>query len=254
MCSVNRERTDKKHRKQNVGRPYNVRSRSPMFSESSEVNRTGIRRYNHSIVSRKTESVQPLPREVNLNKHILPPTVQPKYFENKTITSMAPNKLEASPSVVLPKDKIFELLAETDISEKFGYKRMPVDWTDTHLQVTPGVNLLVMCKNYKCDFYLKNVICRRGLYPERNGYCPMDREIFMIKCPICKLPISPDASIGIGFYKCEFEVSFMLRSRESRSIELCASGDTLVYAKCSKANNEKFLYLEINVGANRRRD
>ena len=156
--------------------------------------------------------------------------------------------------VKMPKEMLFNSLASTDITNKSGYKRIKVDWTDAHLQVVPGVNFIVICKNDQCNFYFQNVICPSGLYPERKGHCPIDRETFLIKCPICKLPIKHGAPIGIGFYKCAFQVSYKLRDRNSRLLALSAAGDILLYAKLGKANNELFQYIDINVGVRRNWD
>ena len=145
------------------------------------------------------------------------------------------------------KARLFDMLAGTDISSKHCYNTITVDWREQHLQVVPGVNFLATCKNYECSMYLENVICPKGLYPERNGYCSMDSEIFKIKCPVCRKRISPDRSIGIGFFRCTFKVSYMLRASKHRSVEMRATGETLMLAKCSKPNDEMFLYLELRL-------
>ena len=247
--SVSRERTPRRQsRRTNAAKPYYTRSRSPLLPES--VADIPIKRCKHTLSSREIKVTAPLPPVLDLDRFILPQTEL--FANNRTNNSL--NSVKPEHRVLTDKDRLFDSLAATDITNKSGYKQIQVDWTERHLQVTPGVNLLVMCKNDLCEFYLNNVICPRGLYPDRNGYCPMDREMFMIKCPICKLPISPDASVGIGFYRCEFQISYMMRSAKSRSVELSATGDTLVYAKFGKANNEKFLYLDVNVGAMRSLD
>ena len=139
------------------------------------------------------------------------------------------------------------MLAGTDITNEHFYNRITVNWREQQLQVVPGVNFLATCENNECPMYLKNVICPKGLYPERKGYCSMDSEIFKIKCPVCKKRIFPDRSFGIGFFRCAFKVSYMLRASQQRSVEMRATGDTLVFAECSKPNDEMFLYLELTI-------
>ena len=225
-------------KKRNEAKPYQIRSRSPFSNPESK----------------------PYPDEANRRQRFKPQSrccAKSEVFTTEEL-KICYNSLPFSNSArIIPvvdtktnndaKMNPFDLLAGTDITDKHFYSRATVDWREQHLQVLPGVNILAICKNYECSMYLENVICPKGLYPERNGYCSMDSEIFKIKCPVCKKRIPPDRSIGIGFFRCAFKVSYMLRASKHRSVEMKATGDSLVFAKCSKPNDEMFLYLELNI-------
>ena len=164
--------------------------------------------------------------------------------ENEISTKLGESTIAETQSA-----KLFYSLSGSDITDPLFHRRVQVNWDDQHLQVAPGMNYLAVCKNVECKMLLKNVISPRGLFPERNGYCALDREIYRIKCPVCQKPIHPDGSVGIGFFKCKFQVSYMLKASRKKSIDSRAEGECLVFGKCRKSSQEMFQYLDINVTA-----
>ncbi|KAI6650471.1 hypothetical protein LOD99_5908 [Oopsacas minuta] len=229
-----RRRTRRQLKQRNKD-PYEVRSRSPWKSKDNDDD--------DSDSEIEFKFMKDDHMRYNSNSSNLSEYSTMKEFNNCYNHLQFPKIFEKKIAI----ERLFRTLPSTDITDRYSYARVSVDWSEKHLQIVPGANLLATCKNFECEFFLKDVICPRGLYPERNGYCPMDGEIYRIKCPICKQRITPDASIGIGFFRCVFKVSYMLRASKGRTVELKAAGDTLVFAKCSKFTNELFLYLDINV-------
>ena len=142
---------------------------------------------------------------------------------------------------------VFSLLERTNITNANDYGYCEVVWTERHLQVEPGLNILATCKNVDCPCYLSGVICPRGLFQARKGYCSFDREIHSVTCPICKHRIAPDISFGIGFYRCEVELDFMLTDGIECQIPIEALYNTFVMTKCCNYSSGSFQYLEIRM-------
>ena len=142
---------------------------------------------------------------------------------------------------------VFSLLEGTNITKADGYCCCEVDWSEKHLQVEPGLNILATCKNIDCICYLKGVICPRGLFQARKGYCSFDREIHGVTCPICKQRIAADISFGVGFYRCEVVVEFMLTDGIECQIPFEALYNTFVITKCNSYSSGPFLYMEMRI-------
>ena len=237
-CTQIKEKTHTKKRRET--KPYRIRSRSPFSNLESKL------MSQIDTPSRRQRCTTQFDYNGKSDKF---PIEELKIYCNSLPLPRTAGTIPVVETEI-PKDakgKLFDLLTGTDITNKLFYSRFTVDWREQHLQVVPGVNFLATCKNYECSMYLENVICPKGLYLERNGYCSMDSEIFKIKCPVCRKRISPDRSIGIGFFRCAFKVSYMLRASKHRSVEMRATGETLMLAKCSKPNDEMFLYLELRL-------
>ena len=137
------------------------------------------------------------------------------------------------------------MIAATNIINGHKYGSCEVNWTDSHLQVQHGLNILAVCKNVECKLYLKDILCPKGLYPDENGYCSFDVEIHKVKCPICKQRIRADNSFGFCFYECKFEMSYMLDDDTSDKMKMKASNNKLLFAKCSNNLNGHLQYLDI---------
>lgn len=140
---------------------------------------------------------------------------------------------------------VMSILSGTNIINSNMYGCSEVNWTDTHLQVQPGLNILAVCKNVECKFFLKDVMCPNGLYPERNGYCSFDREIHKVNCPICKQQIRVDNSFGFCFFECKFEIRYKLNDGKRGKIEKKASNNMITFAKCSSYLSGHVRYLEL---------
>ena len=194
---------------------------------------------NHRCTITRTDSYSSV---TDLNPQDESPS-PPQSLDNETIPDQDQQLIQF---VGTPID-IFNLLSGTNITKANEYCCREVDWTEKHLQVELGLNILATCKNVDCPFYLDGVICPRGLFPARKGHCSFDREIHKVACPICKQKIAPDLSFGIGFYGCKFELEFMLADGTEHLIPFEAVGNTFVMTKCSSYSSGPFLYLEIRI-------
>ena len=161
---------------------------------------------------------------------------------NEIIPKEAQSKIEPKPLLI---NNIATMLAGTNIIDPTKYGSCEVSWNDPHLQVLPGLNILAVCRNIDCKFHLKDVMCPKGIYPENNGYCPFDKEIHKVHCPVCKQRIKFDNSFGYCFYQCKFEIKYMLDNNNSGKLNMEASNNTLIFAKCSNSISGHLQYLEL---------
>ena len=107
---------------------------------------------------------------------------------------------------------IFDILQNyyTVSNNELGFIAVTYNWKERHLKLEQGLNLLANCKNCDCENFIQGVVCPRGMFRDRNGYCPLDMELYKVKCPTCKQRITPDGSFGFGFYNCDFQITYKL--------------------------------------------
>ena len=150
---------------------------------------------------------------------------------------------ELNPSCRLTEKKIyseedlFSFMNICRIVGKTGCKFIMAEynWSEKHLRLVPGLNILAICTNFDCTKYLEGVVCPRGWFPERKGYCPLDGEVFNATCPLCKISITPDNSLGFGFYNCDFQLTYKLHKQPKHTTEIMKKENTIYFGKCKPA-------------------
>ncbi|KAI6650470.1 hypothetical protein LOD99_5907 [Oopsacas minuta] len=143
---------------------------------------------------------------------------------------------------------IFKMLQHcytTHVNE-IGFIQVKYNWPQRHLTLVQGLNLLVTCKNHECEQYMQGVVCPRGMFSDRNGYCPLDSELYKAKCPTCKLKITPDESFGFGFYQCSFQLTYMLMDQREYRMKLENSSKIFYFRRFSILSS-KFRFMEAHI-------
>eukprot|EP00800_Vazella_pourtalesii_P015677 TRINITY_DN4297_c0_g1_i7.p1 TRINITY_DN4297_c0_g1~~TRINITY_DN4297_c0_g1_i7.p1 ORF type:complete len:314 (-),score=36.27 TRINITY_DN4297_c0_g1_i7:161-1102(-) len=143
---------------------------------------------------------------------------------------------------------IFEILQNcyTVANNELGLIAVEYNWMERHLKLEQGLNLLADCKNCDCEHFMQGVVCPRGMFRDRNGYCPLDMELYKAKCPTCKQKISPDESFGFGFYNCDFQITYKLFQQKEYRMRQEGSGNIFYFRKLSVLAN-LFEYLEAQI-------
>ena len=143
---------------------------------------------------------------------------------------------------------IFRILQDcyTGHYNQLGFIAVEYNWKERHLKLEQGLNLLALCKNYDCVNHIEGVVCPRGIFRDRNGYCPLDMELYKVKCPSCKQRIIPDESFGFGFYDCDFEISYKLVEQKEHRMKQEGSANIFYFRKLSVSWN-LFEYLEAQI-------
>ena len=140
---------------------------------------------------------------------------------------------------------IFNILQNCYSVDKNKLELIAVEynWMERHLKLEQGLNLLADCKNCDCKHFMQGVVCPRGMFRDRNGYCPLDMEMYKAKCPTCKQKISPDESFGFGFYDCDFQITYKLVEQKKHIMIQKGSENVFYFRKLSVSCNV-FKYLE----------
>ena len=135
-------------------------------------------------------------------------------------------------------EDLFSTLHSSRIVDKTGCKFIMAEynWSEKHLRLVPGLNILATCKNIECTKHLEGVVCPRGWFPERKGYCPLDGEVFNATCPQCKKSIIPDDSLGFGFYNCSFQLTYKLHKQPKHTTEIMKKENTIYFGKYRPLN------------------
>eukprot|EP00800_Vazella_pourtalesii_P015676 TRINITY_DN4297_c0_g1_i6.p1 TRINITY_DN4297_c0_g1~~TRINITY_DN4297_c0_g1_i6.p1 ORF type:complete len:277 (-),score=29.99 TRINITY_DN4297_c0_g1_i6:161-955(-) len=146
------------------------------------------------------------------------------------------------------KKNLFKILQNcyTVANNELGLIAVKFNWKERHLKLEQGLNLLADCKNCDCEHFMQGVVCPRGMFRDRNGYCPLDMELYKAKCPTCKQKISPDESFGFGFYNCDFQITYKLFQQKEYRMRQEGSGNIFYFRKLSVLAN-LFEYLEAQI-------
>ena len=144
--------------------------------------------------------------------------------------------------------ELFRLLevCRTSSEYKIGFISVKYDWTETHLKLERGLNILATCKNDECALHMEGIVCPRGSFVDRNGYCTLDMELFKVICPRCKQNITPDESFGFGFYDCSFKLTYRLVSQQEHRTSVDGNSGLFYFGKFCPFR-EKFLFLEAQI-------
>ena len=185
---------------------------------------------------------------------------RPKYTKTPNLPQSAPQEkqiekshtLEYVPHVteenVSENNDIFKILQNcyTVANNELGFIAVTYNWAERYLKLEQGLNLLANCKNCDCGNYIQGVVCPRGMFRDRNGYCPLDMELYKVKCPTCKQRITPDESFGFGFYDCDFQITYKLVGQKEYKMRQEGRCNMFYFRKLSILANF-FEYLEAQI-------
>ena len=165
--------------------------------------------------------------------------------KNPAPTQYRPNIIKEK---VTKERDLFKLLEEchTSYGSEMGFFAVEYDWTEIHLKLERGLNILATCKNYKCTLGMGGVVCPRGTFTARNGYCTLDKETFKVICPKCKQSIRPDESFGLGFYECSFQLTYRLVNQPEHQTRIAGKPNVFYFGKLCPFR-ERFTYLEAQI-------
>ena len=168
-----------------------------------------------------------------------------KQIEKAHTSEYVPHIIE---KYVSENNDIFRILQDcyTVNNNELGFIAVEYNWKERHLKLEQGLNLLALCKNCDCDYHIEGVICPRGMFRNRNGYCPLDMELYKVKCPSCKQRIIPDESFGFGFYDCDFEITYKLVEQKEHRMKQEGSANIFYFRKLSVLANI-FEYFEAQI-------
>ena len=180
-----------------------------------------------------------------------------RYYDNQVDQFVIEQPKQSKPKKYIPKiteeyvsenNDIFKILQNcyTVANNELGFIAVKYNWTERYLRLEQGLNLLANCKNCDCKNYIQGVVCPRGMFRDRNGYCPLDMELYKVKCPTCRQRITPDESFGFGFYDCNFQITYKLVGQKEYKMRQEGRHKVFYFRKLSVSWN-LFEYLEAQI-------
>ena len=100
-----------------------------------------------------------------------------------------------------------------------------------------GISFQAYCVNPLCESMGEGgcVYVCKGMYPERNGYVSVRREVFRLKCPACRFAIPVAKWTNLIFTDCTAEIEWILvDAREGTTTLVTEKGKYTQVKQCVK--------------------